>query len=186
MRLAVLGSVFFLVASACSQQDDAAAIRKLVQKGAALAEAHNISGLMELATQDIVGQPGGYDRSAIKRIVWLALKHYGQIKILYPKPSVTLLAEDNRASCGTYLLIVKKDRVIPDLKNLYDNPKGWIETVGNNADLYQLNLEMLKTDGRWRVYKARLETFKGSGFSKYTPHDRLAEIGLKLVHAKAQ
>ena len=158
MRLAVLGSVFFWVASACLQQDDAAAIRKLVQKGAALAEAHNISGLMELATEDIVGQPGGYERSAIKRIVWLALKHYGQIKILYPKPSVTLLAEDNRASCGIYLLIVKKDRVIPDLKDLYDNPKGWIETVGNNADLYPLTLEMLKTDGRWRVYKARLES----------------------------
>ena len=138
MRPAVLGSVFFLVASACSQQDDAAAIRKLVQKGAALAEAHNISGLMELATKDIVGQPGGYDRSAINRILWLALKHYGQIKILYPKPSVTLLAEDNRASCGIYVLIVKKDRVIPDLQDLYDDPKGWIDTVGENADLYQL------------------------------------------------
>ena len=155
-----------ILASACSQEDDAAAIRKLVQKGAALAEAHDISGLMELTTEDIVGQPGGYDRLAIKRIVWLALKHYGQIKILYPKPSVTRLAEDNRASCGIYLLIVKKERVIPELKDLYDDPRGWIETVGDNADLYQLNLETIKTDGRWRVRKARLETFKGTGFSK--------------------
>ena len=58
--------------------------------------------------------------------------------------------------------------------------------MGENADLYPLHLEMLKTDGRWRVYKARLETFQGSGFSKYSPHDRLAEIGLKGVRVKVQ
>ena len=153
MRLAVLGLVFFLVASACSQEDDAAAIQALVQKGAALAEAHDISGLMELTTADIVGQPGAYNRPAIKRIIWMALQHYGPINILYPKPSVTLLAED-QASCGVFLLIVKKDRVIPDLKDLYDDPQGWIETVGDNADLYQLKLEMRKEDDRWRVREA--------------------------------
>lgn len=183
MRLALLGLVFFLVVSACLQEDDAAAIRALVQKGAALAEAHDISGLMELTTEDIVGQPGAYNRPAIKRIIWSTLTYYGQIKILYPKPSVTLSAQDNRASCEIFLLIVKKDRVIPDLKDLYDDPRGWIETVGDNADLYQLNLEMRKTDGRWRAREARLETFKGTGFSKCSPRDRMAEIWLKDVHA---
>lgn len=159
------GLVFLLAASACSQKDDATAIRNLVQKGAELAEAHDLSGLMALATEDIVGQPGAHNRVAIKRIIWLALKHYGQIKILYPKPSVRFAAENNRASCGIYLLIVKKDRVIPDLKDLYDDPKGWIETVGDNADLYQLDLELHKTEDRWRIRRARLETFKGAGVS---------------------
>ncbi|MGD8666492.1 MAG: hypothetical protein PVG17_18300 [Desulfobacterales bacterium] len=166
MRFAVLGLVLLLVTSACSTEDDAAAIRALVQKGAALAEAHDINGLMELATEDIMGQPGAYNRPAIKRIIWLALKRYGQIKILYPKPSVALLDEDNRASCGVYLLIVKKDRVFPDLKDLTDDPRAWIETVGDNADLYQLHLEMIKIDNRWRVRKARMEAFDGTGFSK--------------------
>ena len=183
MRLAVLGLVLILMASACAQEDDAAAIRELVQKGVGLAEAHDISGLMELTTEDIVGQPGAYNRPAVKRIIWMALKRYGQIKILYPRPSVTLLAQDNRASCDVFLLIVKKDRVIPDLKDLYDDPKGWIETVGDNADLYQLDLEMRKTDGRWRVGKARLERFKGTGFSKCNPLDRPADSGYKGVHA---
>ena len=64
-----------------------------------------------------------------------------------------------------YVLIVKKDRVVPDLKDLYDDPKSWLETVGENADLYQLKLELVKTDGRWRVRKAHLEVFKGTGFS---------------------
>ncbi|MBT8331474.1 MAG: hypothetical protein KJP06_04005 [Deltaproteobacteria bacterium] len=165
LRLSMLAWVFFLVTSACSQQDDAAAIRALVQKGASLAEAHDINGLMELATTDIVGLPGAYNRPAIKRIIWSALKHYGQIKILYPQPSVTLSAEDDQALCGIYFLIVKKERVMPELKDLYNDPRGWIEMVGDNADLYQLNFEMLKKEGRWRVRKARLETFKGSGFS---------------------
>ena len=179
MRITVLAWVVFCLTSACSQEDDAAAILQLIQNGARLAEAHDISGLMELATKDIVGQPGAYNRPAIKRIIWSALKHYGQIDILFPKPSITLLAEDHRASCGILVLIVKKDRVIPGLKDLYDDPKGWIEMVGDNADLYQLNLEMRKTDGRWRVCKARLETFKGTGFSKCNPHDRLTEMGLE-------
>lgn len=161
---AMLGLFFFLVVTACSQEDDVTAIRAIVQRGASLAEAHDISALMELATDDIVAQPGAYNRLAIKRIIWMALKHYGQIKILYPKPSVALSTEENRASCGVLFLIVKKDRVVPDLKDLYDDPKGWLQTVGDNADLYRLELEMRKTDGRWRVRKARLETFKGRGF----------------------
>ena len=141
---------------------------------------------MELATEDIVGQPGAHNRAAIRRIIGLALKHYGQIKIVYPKPSVPLLAEDNRASCGIFLLIAKKDRTIPDLKDLYNDPKGWIETVGDNADLYQLDLEMRKTNGRWRVREVRLEIFKGSSFSKINAHDRLAEIGSKDATGQTQ
>ena len=109
----MLGWFFFLVASACSPDDDAAAIRALVQKGAALAEAHDINGLMELATADIVGLPGGYNRPVIKRIIRSALQHYGQIKILYPKPSVTLSAEEDQALCGVYFLIVKQGLLLP-------------------------------------------------------------------------
>ena len=158
--------VFFFMAAACAQEDDAAAIRALIQKGAKLAEDHDISGVMELTTEDIVAQPGAHNRLEIKRIIWSALMHYGEIKILYPKPSVDLSAEENQASCGMFLLIVKKDRVVPDLKDLYDDPQSWLETVGDNADLYQLKLEWLKTDSRWQVRKARLEACRGMGFSE--------------------
>lgn len=157
--------VFIFMAAACAQKDDAAAIRTMIQEGAKLTEDHDINGMMELATEDIVAQPGAYNRLAIKRIIWSALMHYGKIRILYPKPAVDLYNKDNQAFCGMYLLIVKKDRIVPDLKDLYDDPKSWLETVGENADLYQLKLEMLKTDGRWRVRKAHLEAFKGMGFS---------------------
>ena len=162
----MLGWFFFLAASACSPEDDAAAIRALVQKGAALAETHEINGLMELATADIVGLPGAYNRPAIRHIIRSALKHYGQIKILYPKPSVELSPENNSASSSIYLLIVKKEQTYPGLKDLTDDPKQWLETVGENADLYQVNLEMVKKDGDWLVKQAHLEVFRGLGFSE--------------------
>ncbi len=162
----LIGGIFFLLASACSQEDDVAVIRSMIQKGAALAEAHDISSLMEMAREDIVAQPGAHNRLEIKRILWLALRHYGQIKVLYPKPSVELSAEEDRASSKMFLLIVKKDRVIPELKDLYDDPQEWLEKVGDNADLFQLKLEWLKTDTRWQVRKARIDAFKGMGFSE--------------------
>lgn len=160
------GIVFLFMACACSQEDDVAAIRALIQKGAALAEAHDISGVMELTTEDIVAQEGTYDRLEIKRIIWSALMHYGRMNILYPKPKVDLFDENNQASCAMFLLIVRKDRVVPDVKDLYDDPQGWIETVGDNADLYQLKLEMRKTASGWRVRAAHLEPFRGMGFSQ--------------------
>jgi hypothetical protein len=65
-----------------------------------------------------------------------------------------------------YLLIVKKDRTIPDVKDLYEEPRRWLETVGENADLFQVKLQLLKKDGKWLVEQAHLEGFKGLGFSE--------------------
>ena len=160
------GLVFFFMAPACSQEDDVAAIRVLIQRGAGLAEAHDISGMMALTTEDISAQGGTYNRLEIKRILWSALMHYGQMNILYPKPSVDLFNENHQASCEMFFLIVRKERVVPDLKDLYDDPQGWLETVGGNADLYQLKLDMRKTDSGWRVSKAHIEPFRGIGFSE--------------------
>ena len=99
----------------------------------------------------------------IKRILWAAFRHYGKLKILYPEPSVDLTSNENIASCRVYLLIVKKDRNFPELKKLYKDPRRWLEEVGENADLYQLNLQMLKKNDDWLVKQAHLEGFKGIG-----------------------
>ena len=157
-------SLFFL-AAACTEKDDAQLIRTLIKKGAELAEDHDVGGIMELTTDDVVALPGHHNRMEIKRIIWSAFMHYGKFKILYPKPSVDLSDNGGSASCTIYLLIVKKERTIPELKDLYDDPRRWLEAVGENADLYQIKLQLLKTDGRWRVRQAQLEGFKGLGFS---------------------
>jgi hypothetical protein len=157
---------FFFLAAACSEKDDAQLIRALIKTGAELAESHDVSGIMELTTEDVIALPDHHNRPEIKRIIWTAFMHYGQFKVLYPKPSVDLSAKDGGAACTIYLLIVKKDRAIPDLKDLYDDPKRWLETVGENADLYQIKLQMLKKDGRWLIKQTHLEGFKGLGFSE--------------------
>ena len=160
-------ALFFLfLAAACSQKDDVQVIRGLIKEGAELAEDHNVSGIMELTTEDVVALPGHHNRMEIKRIIFAALMHYGKLKVLYPKPSVDLSTSDNSAICMIYLLIVKKDRTIPDVKDLYEEPRRWLETVGENADLFQVKLQLLKKDGKWLVKQAHLEGFKGLGFSE--------------------
>ena len=156
---------FFFLAAACSEKDDAQLIRTLIKRGAELAEDHDVGGVMELTTEDVVALPGHHKRLEIKRILWSAFMHYGKFKALYPKPSVDLSDKGGSASCTIYLLIVKKERTFPDLKDLYDDPRRWLDAVGENADLYQIKLQLLKKDGRWRVKQAQLEGFKGLGFS---------------------
>jgi hypothetical protein len=162
---AILWAIFFFFLVACSNKDNVSAIRELIKKGAELAEDHDVGGIMDLTTEDVMAHPGQMNRLEIKRIIWRAFRHYGKLKVLYPKPSVDISAKEHTAACKVYLLIVKKDRTLPDVKEFYDDPKRWLETVGENADLYQMNLEMTKKEGKWRVKQARLEGFKGFGFS---------------------
>ena len=161
---AFLCIIFFLFLTACSEKDDVSAIRELIKKGAALAEEHDVGAMMDLTTEDVVAHPGQMNRLEIKRIIWRAFRHYGRLKVLYPKPSVEVSAQDHTAACKVYVLIVKKDQAYPDLKELYDDPRRWLETVGENADLYQMNLQMIKTKGKWRVKQVHLEGFRGLGF----------------------
>ena len=163
-RQAIFWAILFMFVSSCSPKDEVSAIRELIINGAEQAEDHDVGGIMKLTTSDVIALPGQHNRLEIKRILWVALQHYGKIKILYPEPSVSLTSNETDASAGVYLLIVKKNRDLPELKELYQDPRRWLEEVGENADLYQLNLEMLKKDGDWLVKQAHLEGFKGIGF----------------------
>ena len=108
--------------------------------------------------------PGNRDRAEVRRILWMAFRHYSRFRILYPKPGVDLEEEGGAASATVYFLIVKQDRSYPELKDLYEDPAGWLEEVGENADLYRLTLELAKKKGDWLTTRAHLEPFKGYGF----------------------
>lgn len=163
-RLAILWAILFAFVASCSPKDEVSAIRELIKKGVELAEDHDVGGIMDLTTEDIVALPGQHGRLEIKRIIWAAFMHYGKLKVLYPEPSVNLSSKESKASSKVYFLIVKKDRNLPELKELYKDPGRWLEQVGENADLYQLNLQMIKKKGDWLVKQAHLEGFKGIGF----------------------
>ena len=163
-RHAFLWAIVLVFVASCSPKDEIAVIRELIKEGAELAEDHDVGGIMELTTADVVALPGQHNRLEIKRIIWTAFMHYGKLKILYPEPSVRLTSNESSASSTVYFLIIKKDRNMPELKALYKDPRRWLEEVGENADLYQLNLQMLKKNGDWLVKQAHLEGFKGIGF----------------------
>jgi hypothetical protein len=152
--------------ASCSQKDDVRAIREMIKEAAGLAEDHNVSDIMALTTEDIIALPGHHNRQEIKRLIFSAFMHYGKLKVLYPKPSVDLSTTDDSATSMIYLLIVKKDRSIPDVKDLYEEPRRWLEKVGENADLYQIELQLVKKDNKWLVKQVHLEGFKGLGFSE--------------------
>jgi len=154
-----------LLAASCAVEDDTVQIRNLIKKSAKLAEEHNAAGLMKLTTEDFVALPGQHNSREVRKILWFAFNHYQNFKVMYPEPSVDLEASGGKASAKIYFLIVKKERSIPELKDLYKDPQGWLEEVGENADLYRLSLVLLKKNGDWLVKRSLLEPFRGIGFS---------------------
>ncbi len=150
----------------CSSKDEETAIRELVKKGAALGEEQDIRGLMNLTTEDFLALPGDLGRQETGRILFVAFRHYQDFNILYPRPSVELKPDKRSASAVFPFLIVKKETALPKLRDLYEDPQRWLETVGENADLYRLKLECIKQNGDWLVRQARLERFTGRSFSE--------------------
>jgi len=172
LSLAKQGWVWFLVLllisvnclGSCSSKDEESAIRELIKKGATLAEEQDIKGLINLTTEDFSVLPAELGRQETRRILFVAFRHYQDFKILYPRPGVDLKPDKRSASAVFPFLIVKKEMAAPKLKELYEDPQRWLETVGENADLYRLKLEWLKQDGDWLVKQARLERFTGTSF----------------------
>ena len=164
--LVVLLLVFMSGLESCSSKDEETAIRELVKKGATLGEEQDIKGLMNLTTEDFLALPGDLGRQETRRILFVAFRHYQDFKILYPRPNVELKPDKRSASAVFPFLIVKKETTLPKLKELYEDPQRWLETVGENADLYRLKLEWIKQNGDWLVKQARLERFTGTSFSE--------------------
>lgn len=162
------GVIFFFIGllwvSGCSRQDDIAAIRSVIEKGAQLAQDKQLSELMDLTAEGFLAGPGRHDRRQVKSILFSAFMYYGHFKIHFPQPTVELLDEGQTAAAKVYFLIVREKQTIPSIKELYKDPRRWLEAVGDKADLYQLALQFEKTGGDWRVRQAHLEGFKGTGF----------------------
>lgn len=150
-----LGLCVFI--SACGRKDDAQAIHELIRKGTGLAEDKQVGDLMDLALPGFIAQPGSRNRREVKRVLFAAFRHYGEFKIHYPRPLVEILSDGHSARATVHFLIVRQDQSIPGLKELYDDPRKWIETAGEKADLYRLKLVLKKDGGDWLVGGAELE-----------------------------
>ena len=161
-----LSSFLLLFSASCSTKDDEKALQELVEKAARFAEEHDISAILDLTTEDFRAQPGDLDHRGAKRILFLAFKHYRELRVLHPRPSVDLESGRDLPTVSVPFLIVKKDQSLPELKKLYNDPKAWIQEVSEGADLYRFKLKVEKMEGEWLVKRACLERFTGVGFSK--------------------
>ncbi|MGD9338045.1 MAG: hypothetical protein PVF76_12035 [Syntrophobacterales bacterium] len=164
VRLALFWLIPCLFLTSCPAKDDADIIRQLIKEGAKLAAEHDAVGLMQLTTEDFFAGPGQQDRKEVRRILWLAFRHYGEFKIVYPEPSIEVASSSDEAAAKLYFLIVRKERSLPRLDDLYEDPQRWLQEVGESADLYRLTLDFVKKDGDWLVNRSLLEPFKGLGF----------------------
>lgn len=160
----VAAIVFFTLCTACSRGDDADKIRVQIARGAELAEAHDIGGLLKLASKEVVAMPMNLDRSGIRAVLWRTFNYYGPLAIFHPRPEIEINTAVGEASTRFPFLIVRKNHEIPGLDTLRDDPVAWIEAVGDKADLYNLQLEWIRKDGEWVVDRAFLERFAGRGF----------------------
>jgi len=167
--------------ASCTPKDDALAIRDLVEKGARLAEAHEIGDLMDLTTEDFIASPGRHDVRGTKSILFMAFRHYGRFKIHFPRPSVALNKQSNEAEAVIYFAIVRDDQPLPGLKEFYDNPERWIQKAGELADLYKLELQITKPQKKWLIKSADLvvlDMVRPSGMDGLETYRRILAVHL--------
>ncbi len=165
--LAVLLLIIFACSlSSCSKKDDIALILSLVEKAEALAEEHDIGKLMELTSKNFTAQDEKLKRQEVRKILWLTFRRYGKFDLLFPEPAVEISDKEQSATVVVYFLIVKKEQPLPNLEKLYKDPERWLEEVGELEDLYRLNLQFLKKGDKWLVNTAKIEPYRGFGFSK--------------------
>ena len=155
-----------LILAFCAPKDDEKALRELVEKAALLGEKHDIGGIIDLTTEDFRAMPGDMDRKGAKRILFMAFRHYGELKVVHPIPNVDLETGEGGPWVSVPFMIVKKDRTLPELDELYNDPKGWMEKIGEKADLYRFRLNVVKRKREWLVKRAYLEKFSGTGFGR--------------------
>ncbi len=102
--------ILLLFSFACSREDDVVTIQALIKKGAALAEKHDIQGLLALTSKDFIAFPGPHDRQETTGILSMAFRHYGPLRVLYPHPGIDLDPAKQSALGAVYFMIVKNQR----------------------------------------------------------------------------
>ena len=152
----LLAAALLASSAGCRKGGDEQAILELIDEAARLAEAHETSEIMDLATDDFVAEPGGRDSEEVRGILQFAFMRYGEMRIVYPKPSIEITPPD-MARAGVPFVIMRAGGPVPDLGGLVEDHEKWLEEASRSADPYHLDLWLLKTSGRWKVAKVHIE-----------------------------
>jgi hypothetical protein len=165
LSILLLAGVFMVDwRSCCSTGTDEDAIRALIDRATDLIERHQVGDLMELTTEGFTAQPRNKNRRETKRYLFLALQRYGNFTLLSPRAGVEIEPDGSTASATVYYLMVKGKKALPDLDGLVDQPDEWLREVGDVANLFRIQLYLVKVDGDWLIASAHYQRFKGTGF----------------------
>ncbi len=132
------------LAFGCARGDDAGRIRELVAEGAALAERHDLERLLALTAEGFRADPGQRSRDEVRDVIAAAFYYYRRFRVLHPEPAVDIAEGGGSARASFPFLIVRAERAFPGLDELYRDPQGWLDRVGENADLYHLSLDLVR------------------------------------------
>jgi hypothetical protein len=160
----VCGSVMSLLVAGCSgceERDDEQVLQGMIRQAAELAARHELGELMSMTTDDFTASPGQRSRQEVKGILLMAFRRYGEFEVEHPRPTVEVAPSKLTATAELPFLIVRQDVDLPELSDLYEDPQGWIEAVGEKADAYFLELRFEKTDDGWRVERAVIQGTRG-------------------------
>jgi len=157
-------AVALALVSACSRDDEAREILELVREGVQRAEQRDVAGLLAMTAGGFRAEPGARDRAAAGESIEAAFYYYGRFRILHPEPAVELSEDRRTAAVSVPFLIVKRDRSWPDLDGLYRDPEAWLDRVGANADLYRLDVRLVRSQGGWFAESARLGSLRTADF----------------------
>ena len=71
-----------------------------------------------------------------------------------------LSADALSATVAMPFLLMRRDVALPGLEELREDPQGWLAQVGDRADLYHLELQLVEREGEWLANSAHL---RGAG-----------------------
>jgi hypothetical protein len=148
----------------CASTSDEQQIRALIDEGARAAERHDLSGVMELATDDLRVMPERLGRTEVMRLLLYFFQRFGEFGLHYPPPWVEHEPGASEATATVLLLLVRKGEAAPDLSGIGEDPASWAESAADFAHLARLRLSLTKHDGAWRVDAIKVESFRGFGF----------------------
>jgi hypothetical protein len=148
----------------CSSSSDEEQIRKLIDQMVDLAEKHDIGGLEDLASEDLVVRPWSMRRGEFKRWLFVAFRRYGDFKLHFPRPGVEIDEQQGTATASIYFLMLSGGKAVPDLQELKDRPDEWLDKAMNLTNLFKLTLGLSKIDGDWLVSAAHFKRLKGLSF----------------------
>lgn len=145
------------LSSACTENEDESTIAELAVTASTLAEKRDIGGLEKLATRDFVLAEEGLDRKGTKWALYRYFRQIGKFSVIMPKPEIEVIAEEESALLRTPVAIGPKHYNATHLTPYADSHMEWIEHVGPDIAVYQLEASLVKERDLWFVQTLKIE-----------------------------